>query len=306
MSNSSPGFDLEALEALTGAKRVLPGLWGQESGPHAVLLYGIEGSGKTTLAKVLARAWLCRNPDATGGCGDCQACRAFAEGLNADVLWVEPGGKSELISIQQITERPSGDRQDNALPIQTFLRTMPLQSRTKVVIIESAHRLTNPAANSLLKTLEEPPEYARFVLTTRFIGQVLPTVHSRCVAIACEIPESDLPSPLSIGEQQQRTAHASTRAKVSGLASRAISGPMGAALSLAEELRGVADAHVESTGIQARVSQAEILKWLSEAFIELRAPDCGRQTIEAHRRVIGNGSFGLVTDALFAEICGQT
>lgn len=136
---------------------------------HALLFSGPRGLGKAAAAAALARAACCRDPrgaSALGGCGVCPACRQVAEGNHPDVRWIAPSPGN--IRIEQVRE----------VIREAHLR--PFSGRGRTFIFRDADRLTEEAANALLKVLEEPPESTRFILLTAMPGALLPTIRSRC------------------------------------------------------------------------------------------------------------------------------
>jgi DNA polymerase III subunit gamma/tau len=138
---------------------------------HAYLFTGTRGIGKTTVSRILAKSLNCTGPDGTGGitaepCGVCQACTEIDADRYIDYVEMDAasnGGKDE---IRDLIERAA---------------YKPGLGRFKVFMIDEAHQLSKDAFNALLKTLEEPPEYLKFVLATTDPEKVLPTVLSRCL-----------------------------------------------------------------------------------------------------------------------------
>ncbi len=138
---------------------------------HAYLFTGTRGIGKTTVSRILAKSLNCTGPDGTGGitahpCGVCQACTEIDADRYIDYIEMDAasnGGKDE---IRDLIERAA---------------YKPSVARFKVFMIDEAHQLTKDAFNALLKTLEEPPDYLKFVLATTDPEKMLPTVLSRCL-----------------------------------------------------------------------------------------------------------------------------
>ncbi len=285
----------------------------QGSAVQAVLFYGIEGAGKAALSRILSKAWLCRNPGGSpdvqlGACGECQACIAFERGRSADYLDVVPAGLSRIIRIGAITETEPAD-DDYPTPVQSFLRTPPLSARHRVVVIHESERLNPRAANSLLKTLEEPPPYGRFILLTESVGSILPTILSRCLAVACELPrevEGFEPWALALAAgapgrareiQDLAGAYRPIYDFAEGLAGRGLD----EALVAAEEFDSLAESLQEARKLGARAANAEALEVLAAAYAATPGtnPDALHAIVEAHRRILGNANPSSVFDALF-------
>lgn len=136
---------------------------------HALLFHGAPGLGKGTAAAALAAALNCEGGEADavrGGCGRCASCRRVEAGTHPDVAWIAPAAST--IKIEQVRE----------LIREAHLR--PLAARKRVFILREADRLSEEAANSLLKILEEPPDDILLVLITSLPDALLPTIRSRC------------------------------------------------------------------------------------------------------------------------------
>ncbi|MBV8936427.1 MAG: DNA polymerase III subunit gamma/tau, partial [Alphaproteobacteria bacterium] len=137
---------------------------------HAFILTGVRGVGKTTTARILARALNCIGPDGTGGstaapCGQCAQCLAIGEDRHVDVLEMDAASRTGVDDIRDLTEG---------------VRYRPVSGRYKIYIIDEVHMLSKNAFNALLKTLEEPPPDVKFVFATTEINKVPITVLSRC------------------------------------------------------------------------------------------------------------------------------
>jgi hypothetical protein len=314
MSNISSVFELEALSGLAAAKRTLKGIVERGSPVHAVLLYGVEGSGKTTLASFLASYWLCSASLPTGACGECRACRALAKGSCADLHVVTPRGPSSLIRLPAIYPNGVEVEGEVLLSVQEFLRTMPVQGRTKVVMIESADRMNGDASRALLKTLEEPQSYARFVLTTKEISRVEATIRSRCMAIPCELPMEGLEvepwlhaiSRGSPGLAQRLARSADIYRDLYELAKDVARLPRSGALSLSERFRKIVERLQKAEETNARGAGAAALQSLGTALAANGfTPISIQRLAESHRRILGNANAPVEFDALFSAIMSQ-
>lgn len=145
---------------------------------HALLLSGADGIGKRRLAAWLAAAVLCDRTDAThlDRCGECASCKLIDAGSHPDLWWVRPEEGKQQISVDQV--RSLCERLSKTSYRQGY----------KVAIVEPAHQMTTEAANSLLKTLEEPTPQSLLVLVTPQPSALLPTVRSRCLKLAVASP----------------------------------------------------------------------------------------------------------------------
>ncbi|WP_456429551.1 DNA polymerase III subunit gamma/tau [Rhodocaloribacter sp.] len=137
---------------------------------HAYLFSGPRGVGKTTAARILAKAINCTTPpeereDATEPCRRCDSCRSFEEGRNLNIIEIDAASNNKVEDIRELRDT---------------VRIPPQGNRKKVYIVDEVHMLSNAAFNALLKTLEEPPPYVLFIFATTEPHKVLPTILSRC------------------------------------------------------------------------------------------------------------------------------
>ncbi len=132
---------------------------------HAYLFCGTRGTGKTTVAKIFARAVNCEHPADGSPCGECPMCRSIAAGTSMNVIEIDAASNNGVDNIREIREEVS---------------YRPTEGRYKVYIIDEAHMLSIGAFNALLKTLEEPPEYVIFILATTEAHKIPVTILSRC------------------------------------------------------------------------------------------------------------------------------
>jgi DNA polymerase-3 subunit gamma/tau len=138
----------------------------QQRVAHAYLFCGPRGTGKTTTARLLAKAVNCLNPDVfQRPCNECASCIAIQTGATADVIEIDAASNRGIDDIRDLRER---------------VKYAPSQLQTKFYIIDEAHQITGAAANAFLKTLEEPPAHTKFVLATTDPEELLQTIVSRC------------------------------------------------------------------------------------------------------------------------------
>ncbi len=132
---------------------------------HAYLFCGTRGTGKTTIARLIAKAINCENPVDGSPCNECESCKAIASGASMNVIEIDAASNNGVDSVRQINDA---------------VRYSPSSGKYLVYIIDEVHMLTNAAYNALLKTLEEPPEYVKFILATTDVQTIPVTVLSRC------------------------------------------------------------------------------------------------------------------------------
>ncbi|MCR5282212.1 MAG: DNA polymerase III subunit gamma/tau [Lachnospiraceae bacterium] len=132
---------------------------------HAYLFCGTRGTGKTTIAKIMAKAVNCENPQDGNPCGECRMCKAIASGASMNVIEMDAASNNGVDDIRQIVEEVSYS---------------PAEGKYRVYIIDEVHMLSTGAFNALLKTLEEPPSYVIFILATTEANKIPITILSRC------------------------------------------------------------------------------------------------------------------------------
>jgi DNA polymerase-3 subunit gamma/tau len=159
--------DLIGQEAMV---RTLKNAFAVDRIAHAFVMTGVRGVGKTTTARIIAKGLNCVGPDGTGGpttepCGQCEPCRAIAEGRHVDVMEMDAASRTGVGDIREIIDS---------------VHYRAASARYKIYIIDEVHMLSTSAFNALLKTLEEPPAHVKFIFATTEIRKVPVTVLSRC------------------------------------------------------------------------------------------------------------------------------
>lgn len=132
---------------------------------HAFLFCGPRGSGKTTIARILAKAINCTKQKNGEACGKCDSCLEIAAGKALDVIEIDAASHTGVDEVRELIDS---------------LKFAPTKSKYKIFIVDECHQLSKSAANALLKTLEEPPAHAIFILATTESHKMIPTIVSRC------------------------------------------------------------------------------------------------------------------------------
>ena len=161
-------FRPAAFEDVKGQDHIVTTLKNQikaERTSHAYLFCGTRGTGKTTIAKIFARAVNCEHPTDGSPCGECAICRAIAAGASMNVIEIDAASNNGVDSIREIVDE---------------VTYSPAEGKYKVYIIDEVHMLSIGAFNALLKTLEEPPSYVIFILATTEVHKIPITILSRC------------------------------------------------------------------------------------------------------------------------------
>lgn len=187
---------------------------------HAYLFTGPEGCGKMTAALALASALNCDEAPGEGCGGRCGPCAKIEAGLHPDVRVLQRQGAARIIPIDTVRRE-----------VVTTVGLPPHEARARMFLVEEAGALQGPAANALLKTLEEPPARTHFVLATTAPDQLLPTIRSRCQRVAFQELAEDLRAELAEDHEGAE--------KVASLAGRlldAADGSLGDRLGAAQEI----------------------------------------------------------------------
>jgi len=158
----------QSFAEIIGQEHVVKTLTNSISGnniSHAYLFCGPRGSGKTTIARIFAKAINCEKPDGAEPCNKCSSCLEIMQGRSMDLIEIDAASHTGVDDVRQLIEG---------------IKFSPVKSKYKIFIIDECHQLSKSAANALLKTLEEPPAHAIFMLATTEAHKMIPTIISRC------------------------------------------------------------------------------------------------------------------------------
>lgn len=306
--------NLNGSELVGPAARELAQAFSRADVPSGILISGEEGAGQNEVAKHLAASFLCLNPTDGEPCSECAACRSYANIRSPDIFIVTPRGKQDLIRLRQI----NFDEEHQEPHVREFLAFPPLQARNKVVIIERPERLNQESANALLKILEEPPQYGRFILTTGEPSKIAPTIRSRCVFLACDLAplHADAFVAELAGGAPELAERITTEDNVQFLESLREFAAKLPTLSGHEAIKASEDLlEICSSYKRENAPEEESLRFLrGEAFryfsnwvaARLRSGDVRyarllEDCIAAHRAIVGNANAGYAFDAMFSR-----
>ncbi|MGD9636683.1 MAG: DNA polymerase III subunit gamma/tau [Pirellulales bacterium] len=247
---------------------------------HAYLFTGARGVGKTSAARILAKALNCVKGPTPTPCNECDVCRSVATGDDVDVLEIDGASNRGIDEIRQLRQNVS---------------VRPSRARFKIYIIDEVHMLTKEAFNALLKTLEEPPEHVKFIFATTEANKIPITILSRCQRFDF--------AGIDMGSIQSRLTEIAAREGVEIepeaaqiLASRA-AGSMRDSQSLLEQLLSVAEGKVTSADVHMLLGTAPVER-LSGLVHHLANRDAAAALAELDAAVAGGVEVGQLLDQL--------
>lgn len=282
---------------------------------HAYLFSGPRGTGKTSTARILAKALNCTALVDGEPCGQCASCVAIAEGTSFDVHELDAASNNGVDAIRDLIERAA----------------LGTPGRTKVYILDEVHMLSKAAEAALLKTLEEPPPHVVFVLATTDPQKVSATIRSRCQPFEFHLlPAGDLERHVRFVisdaglevtddavEAILRQGGGSARDTLSALDQvAAAGGTVSASVSVEEFVEAfierdtgralVAMAHAAETGRDPRTLAENIVVWLREMFLSMQAPELLRLSESAAERATDQGRrYGAASTVKAMEVLGE-
>jgi DNA polymerase III subunit gamma/tau len=250
---------------------------------HAYLFCGTRGTGKTSMARILAKALNCKKFDkpTTEPCGKCESCLSIARGDGMDVIEIDAASNTQVEKTREVVI-------DNA-------QYRPAFSRFKIYIIDEAHMLSKSSFNALLKTLEEPPEHVKFILATTEPEKLLPTILSRCQRYDFRnIPTREIADHLkNICKQEKIKCDDDALL----LVAKAGAGSMRDSLSLLDRLLSIGEKHLTIESIEQLLGmpRAQAIFDLVQSVGEGNV----KAVLEQSSKLVADG---LSTDALLANL----
>ena len=276
--------------------RTLANAIGSNRVAHAYIFSGVRGVGKTTTARILAKALNCANGPTADPDNTCDSCREISAGTSLDVLEIDAASNRGIDQIRELRE---------------MVRYAPASSRYKVVILDEAHQLTDEASNALLKTLEEPPERVVFILATTQAEDLADTIKSRA-----QLFQFRSLTFKEIAEEIERIAREEKLQIETGavaVLARAAEGSLRDGLSLLEQAISYSDDTV--TDAQVRELLGVVAENVLDEMVEAIATQSAERALGLVHRLIGEGqnlqhfcreAIRHFRNLLVARVCGAS
>ncbi len=201
---------------------------------HAYLFSGTRGVGKTTIARIFAKGLNCEEGITATPCGKCATCREIDEGRFVDLLEIDAASRTKVEDTRELLDN---------------VQYKPARGRFKVYLIDEVHMLSRHSFNALLKTLEEPPEYVKFILATTDPQKLPVTILSRCLQFHLKhLDHQQIQEQLAKVLTEEKVEY---EAKALGLLARAAEGSMRDALSLTDQAIALGNGQVDADNVAA-------------------------------------------------------
>ncbi len=250
---------------------------------HAYLFSGTRGVGKTTIARIFAKGLNCEQGVTATPCGQCDTCREIDEGRFVDLLEIDAASRTKVEDTRELLDN---------------VQYKPARGRYKVYLIDEVHMLSRHSFNALLKTLEEPPEYVKFILATTDPQKLPVTILSRCLQFHLKhLDNTQIQSQLEKVLTQEQVEH---EARALSLLARAAEGSMRDALSLTDQAIALGNGQVQADSVSAMLGtlNTEQALYLLEAMAQGEA----QAAMACLEELAG---VGVEWDSLLRELAAQ-